>query len=884
MYNFKRITVVPTAKDFINIMLSKTQRKTPTVVHKHYKISRIRQFYMRKVRYTQQNFHDRLTMILTEFPKLDEIHPFYADLLNILYDKDHYKVALGQINIARNLIDNAAKDYVRLLKYGDSLYRCKQLKRAALGRMVKIMKRQASALEYLEHVRQHLSRLPSIDPNTRTILICGFPNVGKSSFMNKITRADVDVQPYAFTTKSLYVGHMDYKYLRWQVIDTPGLLDHSLEERNIIEMQAITALAHLKAAVLYVFDLSSHCGQTLGEQVSLFESIKPLFQNKPLLVAANKCDITKLEDLSEEDRKLLAPILDDDEIPFLEMSAETGVGVMEVKQEACERLLNQRVETKIKSKKVSGILNRLRVAMPKPRDDKERAPFIPEAVFRKKAMMEQDEEQIQKVRKLEKDLERELGDDYILDLKKHYDLPDDVKYDVLPEFWNGHNIADFIDPEIEKKLQSLEAEEEARIKAGMYDEELSSDDEEGKEIAALAQKIRDKKKVMKIESNLKKSSTKPVLPRTARKRERSVSRLRSEMSELGMEETENIRGRSKSKPTSAKRQRLSASVEGRSRSRSASRVTPRDQSGVRDAKMANKVQKIGRKAQKPFNRLARKGEGDRTILTMKPKHLYSGKRKMGKTDRRELLESIKENIFTIANAVGTLDRSFSQVGTERDCPGLRDDIHMVQQKTNQMIQVTTHHLGLLAKESTEKRQKLLVQRLRANFEIVLKSYSKLQKSVSAGLRRHLVPPHRKLTSDSELVDVEAHGTSESPAEREQKQQLQYAIQQEEFQRELLLEKETRIRQIESDVMDVSVIMKQLAGMVQEQGEVVDRIEDNVEVTFGNVQEGTDQIRQAASYQNKFRRRLCLFLLFLILLGIVIGVVVYMTSSKEPESS
>lgn len=44
-------------------------------------------------------------------------------------------------------------------------------------------------------------------------------------------------QPYAFTTKSLYVGHMDYKYLRWQVIDTPGILDRPLEERNTIEMQ-----------------------------------------------------------------------------------------------------------------------------------------------------------------------------------------------------------------------------------------------------------------------------------------------------------------------------------------------------------------------------------------------------------------------------------------------------------------------------------------------------------------------------------------------------------------------------------------------------------------------------------------------------------------------
>jgi nucleolar GTP-binding protein len=117
------------------------------------------------------------------------------------------------------------------------------------------MRRQSASLAYLEQVRQHLARLPSIDPHTRTLIITGFPNVGKSSFINKITRADVEVQPYAFTTKSLFVGHTEYKYLRWQVIDTPGLLDHPLEERNTIEMQAITALAHLRAAVVYVMDL-----------------------------------------------------------------------------------------------------------------------------------------------------------------------------------------------------------------------------------------------------------------------------------------------------------------------------------------------------------------------------------------------------------------------------------------------------------------------------------------------------------------------------------------------------------------------------------------------------------------------------------------------------
>ena len=92
------------------------------------------------------------------------MHPFLSSLLNVLYDKNHYKLALGQLRTARHLIDQVAKDYVRLLKFGDSLYRCKQLKRAALGRMATIMKRQNEALEFLEEVRKHVSRLPAIDP------------------------------------------------------------------------------------------------------------------------------------------------------------------------------------------------------------------------------------------------------------------------------------------------------------------------------------------------------------------------------------------------------------------------------------------------------------------------------------------------------------------------------------------------------------------------------------------------------------------------------------------------------------------------------------------------------------------------------------------------
>ena len=457
---------VPTAKEFIDVVLSRTQRQTPTVVHRGYAITRIRQFYMRKVKYTQQSWNEKLMRILEDFPRVDDIHPFYSDLLNVLYDKDHYKLALGQLNTAKNIIDKIAKDYVKLLKYGDSLYRCKQLKRAAMGRMCTIMKKHAASLAYLEQVRQHMSRLPSIDPNTRTILVCGYPNVGKSSFMNKVTRADVEVQPYAFTTKSIYVGHTDYKYLRWQVLDTPGILDRPLEERNTIEMQSITAMAHLRAVVLYIVDASEQCGYTIKQQADLFHSIKPLFANKPLVIAVNKVDQRRLEDLKPEDAALIQGMRaavrgphalqlgDEEELPCMSTLSEEGV--MEVKRVCCDKLLAARVEQKLASRRAGEVLNRLHVAQPKPRDAVSRPAVVPHSVALNRAKKASGELKIV----TEKMLQEENGGAgvYSADLRKNYMLDnDDWKYDIVPEIFNGKNVSDFIDPRSTSGWQSWSA-------------------------------------------------------------------------------------------------------------------------------------------------------------------------------------------------------------------------------------------------------------------------------------------------------------------------------------------------------------------------------------------------------------------------------------------
>eukprot|EP00897_Mesotaenium_endlicherianum_P004484 jgi/Mesen1/4063/ME000213S03089 len=545
-YNFKRITIVPSSKDFVDIVLSRTQRQTPTVIHKGSAINRIRQFYMRKVKFTQQTYNEKITTIIDDFPRLDDIHPFYGDLLNVLYDKDHYKLALGQMNTARNLIEKISKDYVRLLKYGDSLYRCKTLKRAALGRMCTLMKRQGPSLAYLEQVRQHMSRLPSIDPNTRTILVCGYPNVGKSSFINKVTRADVEVQPYAFTTKSLFVGHTDYKYLRWQVIDTPGILDHPLEDRNTIEMLSITALAHLRAAVLFVVDLSGSCGYSIAQQAALFNSIKPLFANKPLIVACNKTDLQPLETLPPADAAVL-----------MEMRREAAntmkeEGLAEVKAAACEKLLAQRVEVKMKSKKLSDVVNRIHVAVPRARDAKERPPCIPQAVLERQA------QGLQKAptegRQLERDLQEEGGGAgvYSAKLYKNYLLADDSwKADVVPEILDGHNVADFIDPDIMRRLEELEREEEEM--EGQEDgegEEMEEDEMAPAEAEALTA-IRLKKRRMLEEHRRKKATaeSKAILPRKAdRDRQFNVTRMKRDLTTMGLDPAAAVeRARSRSR-------------------------------------------------------------------------------------------------------------------------------------------------------------------------------------------------------------------------------------------------------------------------------------------------------------------------------------------------
>lgn len=558
------------------------------------------------------------------------------------------------------------------------------------------MRRQNAPLSYLEQVRQHISRLPAIDPSTRTLVICGYPNVGKSSFMNKVTRADVDVQPYAFTTKSLYVGHMDYKYLRWQVIDTPGILDHPLEEMNTIEMQAITALAHLRAAVLYFMDLSEQCGYTIEAQVQLFNSIKPLFANKPTFLVINKIDTMRLTDLDPERAELVRSVFEDGSVHKVEISTFTDEGVMELKNTACETLLTARVENKMRGAKMNSMLNRIHVAQPLRRDDIERTPYIPQAVLdgtHKKYRADDPNR-----RKTERDIQDEHGGAGVhsIDLKKNYILANDEwKYDVMPEIYEGKNVADFIDPDIQESLERLEREEEKLETEGFYDESEEEVNSEDEEIRAAAAQIKQRKESAKALSHDKKGvQGRTVIPRKLQNR--TLSQLSERMRAAGIDPS-SIEMRAellaKAKGLVGKRKEREASMDveddadisnnnddvdetmsvdddnapptksravgprmagGMVRGKSATTATVnksggpisaragaariparnRQAEGLRSVEQEDKARELHEFSIRERNRFARVGESDRRIQASRPKWLFTGKRGLGTTRSR----------------------------------------------------------------------------------------------------------------------------------------------------------------------------------------------------------------------------------------------------------
>ena len=230
---------------------------------------------------------DNLANVVRQFPSFDNIPEFYRELADILVGVDDLKQNIASVQWAGEKIHELGRSHVGMMRHSDDSV---GFRKKAYGRISSIMRDVDKNLRFLNDARNKLRKLPAVGMEP-TIVIAGYPNVGKSSFVAIVSSARPEIASYPFTTKGLAVGHFQHDGIRHQIIDTPGLLDRPLGERNEIELQAISALKHLGNVLLFIIDPSATCGYELDDQIKLMDEIKQHI-DMPVLVAANKSDLS----------------------------------------------------------------------------------------------------------------------------------------------------------------------------------------------------------------------------------------------------------------------------------------------------------------------------------------------------------------------------------------------------------------------------------------------------------------------------------------------------------------------------------------------------------------------------------------------------------------
>jgi nucleolar GTP-binding protein len=211
------------------------------------------------------------------------------------------------------------------------------------------------------------------------------------------------------------------------------------------------------------------------------------------------------------------------------------------------------------------------------------------------------------------------------------------KYDVIPEIMDGHNVFDFVDPDIDKRLEELEKEESLLLAEDKLSDTKEVLERWGETQGALDE-LHSRMRQRRLENKLNKSRCHTPIGRKAKKKAADVekeltekglagAKVRERSASLGRAHQSIIRKRKRDATAGSVDSEGAAAVAARARSSSVGKGLPTEEA-------VQVAEKKRRKLTKTRYKLGKKGEGDHWVPDLKPKHLYSGKRGIGKTDRR----------------------------------------------------------------------------------------------------------------------------------------------------------------------------------------------------------------------------------------------------------
>jgi len=333
---FENIGSIITAEELIDLAFSTASKVTIPRIRRS--VVWVRRKERQRIKIVEATITSRLNKTFKKMPRMEEIHPFYIDLVDVLVGVKNFKKSLAALNWAVKRIQSFSSTYSRRAGRTRTISEASRIRREAYGRIASVLKQVSRDLTFLKEAGEKLAKLPSVDPNLITIAVAGYANVGKSTLVKQLSTAKPEIATYPFTTKGIVVGHRDTQSGRCQVIDTPGLLDRPLSERNKIELQAIAAIRHLADVIVFIFDPSETCGYLLKSQLNLFKEIIGQFQDAPVINILNKVDLA-----TEEQIELAKDALSGD---VIEVSALKNQGVEEVFQKAFDLASKRRKHRK----------------------------------------------------------------------------------------------------------------------------------------------------------------------------------------------------------------------------------------------------------------------------------------------------------------------------------------------------------------------------------------------------------------------------------------------------------------------------------------------------------------------------------------------------------
>ncbi|XP_073856212.1 t-SNARE domain-containing protein 1 isoform X34 [Macaca fascicularis] len=227
-------------------------------------------------------------------------------------------------------------------------------------------------------------------------------------------------------------------------------------------------------------------------------------------------------------------------------------------------------------------------------------------------------------------------------------------------------------------------------------------------------------------------------------------------------------------------------------------------------------------------------------------------------DLQELFQETSANVFRINSSVTSLERSLQSLGTPSDTQELRDSLHTAQQETNKTIAASATTVKQMAEllRSSCPQERPQLDRLKTQLSDAIQHYGVVQKKIAEKSRALLPMAQRGSKQQSpqapfaELADDEKIFNGSDNMWQGQEQALLPDITEEDL--EAIRLREEAILQMESNLLDVNQIIKDLASMVSEQGEAVDSIEASLEAASSHA-EAARQLLAGASRHQPMRR-------------------------------